>query len=109
VAQRLSVKTVPSVEVQGEGSWVKLRAVTVGEAEDMRSLADLPEDENSPEYRAKQDDIFKKLATIVIEWDWVDDDGTPLPCPPKDWTVFKRLTTDEMAFLNRAMVPSQKN
>ncbi len=93
MAKRLAVYTVPSDEVQGEGSYVKIRAVTRGEAKELtRVLEGLSQAE-----RIARDDQF--LADHIYDWNWVDDDGNPLPLPSQDISVLDRLTVQESTFL----------
>lgn len=60
--------TVPSDSVQGAGSWVKFRRATWGIIKGLRESEDgasgLP-----------------LLAALIVDWNWTDDNGDPLPLP----------------------------
>jgi len=97
MAKRQAIFTVKSDEVQGEGSFVKVRAVLYGEAKLLRkSMNGMSEEEKV----AKIDQL---LIEHVFDWDWVDDDGNPLPLPKDDPDVLNRLTAQEINFLGNAM------
>jgi hypothetical protein len=44
------------------------------------------------------------VAEHVVEWNWTDGEGKDLPYPKNDATVIDRLTNEELAFLNQAIV-----
>jgi hypothetical protein len=89
MSQRLTAtRRIDSAQVQGEGSFVILRNLTVGEASDFIRTAS----GNAVEVRA----AF--LAGKVVEWNWVDGDGNPLP-QPTDESVLRLLTLEEQMFL----------
>lgn len=98
VAQRQNINTFDSEEVQGEGSWVKVRAVPYGEAKaNMRRAAEAATDED----RLKLGE--QAIASYVVEWNWVGDDGKPLPQIHGDPTVLDLLTGAEMGFLKECI------
>ena len=39
------------------------------------------------------------LQEHIAEWNWVDEDGVPMPLPTADNGVFENLNDDETAFL----------
>jgi hypothetical protein len=77
-----AVRKVESDEVQGPGSWVVLRAPT---------LADVI---NVPD----GDDVASHL---VVDWNWVDDDGNPLPKPTPEYV--KGIPFQELNFILQAL------
>jgi hypothetical protein len=92
MAKRNSTKQVDSEAVQGEGSHVVLRRVKVGAWRKLK--------ERTAELKA--DNFAIDLETIqdhVIEWDWVDDDGKPLPLPSDGSIDDLDLTIEEKSFL----------
>ena len=111
--KRQTVKTVETDEIQGEGSFVKVTGVKVKEIKAMRR--------RSRETAVKQkkaeaargagevveevedfDDFGEGLQIIVdhvLDWNWVDDEGSPLPKPEANPKVFDELSTDEMTYL----------
>ena len=101
--KRQSVKKYPSDEVQGEGSFVVVSAVKVGEIRKIRKEA-----------KAEGYDDFEGglglLARHIIKWNFVDDDGNPLPLPREHPEVLEDLTDEESKFLvNCIMGESPKN
>jgi hypothetical protein len=110
--QRANVRTFDTSSVQGEDSWIKLRPMTLGEilavqrdAEERgtvwyklgRWLGRLVKRRPSPVEIA-----CRNMATTiryVRGWNWVDDDGQPLPFPNDDPRVLDRLTLDEMQII----------
>jgi hypothetical protein len=93
MAKRRRVQRHASNDVQGEGSWVITAALTVAEMRAFRA-------------RAKEADFdafelgVDVLKTHVYEWNWVDDDDSPLPQPKDDPEVIDTLTDNEVAFLS---------
>jgi hypothetical protein len=90
---------VKSDEVQGPDSFVVVRRMTVGETKEiMRATAG----------REAGLDTYSEnglwVADHVVEWNWTDGEGQALPFPKNDATVIDRLTNEELAFLNQAIV-----
>ena len=110
--ERLSTRTFDASSVQGEGAILVLRGATVGEVLGNRRAA---EARNTARYRFgrwlgrlfrrapspvdQMRDNMRYYAGHVRSWNWVGDDGEPLPLPADDPSVIERLTTDEMAFI----------
>jgi hypothetical protein len=90
--KRQSVKTYKSDIVQGEGSFVKTTAVKVKEIRQIRKHA---KDEDFDDFEGG----IKLLADHIIKWNWVDDEGQPLPCPKDDPEVINELTNEESEYL----------
>lgn len=90
--QRKSTLRVSCEPVQGEDSYVVLRRITLGEAKKFRTL------DGTPDF-----DRMSFLAPHILDWNWVDDDGEPLPLPSTDSTVLDVLTDAEVAFLVNAL------
>lgn len=104
MAKRQNVVTVPSDTVQGEGSWVKLRKLTVGEA---KTLARTAETLNGGGEVAIQM-TGEILASHIVGWDWVGTEGEPLPLPKDKPEIIDELTGEELNFLALALVGDQK-
>jgi len=96
MAKRLNVYRVDSSIVQGEGSFVEIRALTRDQAkEDRKELVaarDLSDDQQE-----EASDAW--IASMVAGWDWVDDNGLPLPLPGTDVSVIGKLSIQELGFL----------
>jgi hypothetical protein len=96
MAKRLtSIVRVDTPEVQGEGSWVRVRRANVEEMREKR---------NNP----KEVDAFEMGVALItrhaVDWNWVDDDDKPLPFPSEDPSVIEKLTDPEVAALGKAIL-----
>ena len=91
--QRQRVKQIKSEEVQGADSWVKIRKPTVGEARELLGNTELG----------------AKFQQVVLAWNWVDDNGDPLPQPSEVPDITDLLTADEITFINGALTGTTKN
>ena len=101
MAQRLTQKyrRVDSASVQGEGSYVVFTSPTF---DDVATFSDLIFSSGNGE--VKNDAEAVKLVTPMLKqfvtgWDWVDDEGQPLPNPQEEPGVIDRLTMEEQSFL----------
>jgi hypothetical protein len=130
--QRNTIRRVPTPEVQGDDSWVEVRAVTVG---DMMHVYERQEQMRRPSYRVGsflarawgwlrrlfrrkppeplQSDTYREYCYGVIRqvsaWNWVDADGEPLPQPAESPRVVERLTDPEVVCLMRAVYGEPKS
>lgn len=97
---------VDSAEVQGEGSWVLLRSPVI---DDLTSL-DMPAEGDR---KAAIEFGRELLKSLIVDWDWVNDEGEPLPNPVNDPDVVSRLPFQEITFLINAIgleeLTDQKN
>lgn len=79
-------------EVQGEGSFVVLKSLTVGEIRKWRNDA-----------RKEDADVvegtLKVLTKQLVEWNWVDDDGKPLPTTAKGMDALYEAEAEYLAKL----------
>jgi len=96
VAKRKNIIKIETESVQGEGSFVKLRHITVSEGRDQRN-AEKEEGFDAFEYN------IKVLADHIVSWNWVDEDDMPLPLPKDDESVIGRLTDAEIEVLVNAL------
>ena len=99
--KRQSVKKHDTSKVQGEDSYVVLTAVKVKEIRKIRKLA---KTEDFDEFEGG----VSLLARHVVGWNWVDDDGEPLPIPKDNPEVIDELTDEESKFLVDLMMGSPK-
>ena len=94
MAKRQSTFRVDSAEIQGEGSYVVLRHIPYGLVSAAGRKA--TQDAVTPE---EEDEFVRDLiAKGVVEWDWVDDEGTPLPTPAAGLDL-DELLAHEVQFL----------
>ena len=106
--QRLNQRRVDASGVQGEGAYMVLRALPWEmQQRGQRALVEqaggqLPSDPGqipvSLGFLDANDALtHEMLAACVVEWNWVDDAGVPLPLP-RDGGL-EQLTGDEVMFL----------
>lgn len=114
--KRKSVVTIDCDEVQGEDSWIKLRQLTFAEMrvllkelharrkkrrkEIKADLAEFGEESGvRPIDPEELEDSVRLCLDHIVAWNWVDDDGNPLPQPGECPEVLEQLTNAEMQFL----------
>jgi len=97
MAKRTSLKKRDTSEVQGEGSYVVLSSLTVKEVRKARKVG------RDPECDAFEEGI-KLLARHIVAWDWVDDEGKPLPLPKDSPGVMDELTNEESELLANLLI-----
>jgi hypothetical protein len=98
--QRQNVRRIPSSRVQGDDSWIEISRLTVGEAREADRLKDDRETDSF-------DTVVGLYQRHVVGWNWVDDDGQPLPLPKDDPGVVDRLTDLEFSFLGDCLAGSE--
>lgn len=116
MAQRMNTVRVASDAVQGPGSYVVVRKLGYTQRQRATGLlteafgGQLPKSRDLGEVQLplqlmQANDAFTRelLAGNVAEWNWVDDEGQPLPLPSADLGVVDRLTEDEVNFVVRAI------
>lgn len=96
---RQNIKRVASESVQGEGSWVSVKALTLGESKQIAAEATAGEGDTVAQLAL----ATRLIQQRVLAWTWVDDEGNDLPLPSADPNVVDLLTTDEVLFLGRAI------
>jgi hypothetical protein len=77
--------------VQGADAYIVMRKPTFREIKQLSEMKDNPDGNLLP----------KLLAGIVLEWNWVDGSGAPLPAPTVDSIL--DLPMDEVASLADAI------
>lgn len=82
---------------QGTDSFIEIRELTVGEAKAFQERA-------KGNQNGEVDAVaMEALSEMVIAWDWVDDDGQPLPQPHNNPDVFDLLIPSEIQFITEAL------
>jgi len=99
--QRKPNERIPSVEIQGEDSYVVISRMTVKEVRESRKASD------------EQGDMFElgldSVARHIADWNWVDDAGKPLPLPSKNPEVMERAMDDQKIHLRTEMMERNQN
>ena len=106
MSKRLSAEQIPSEDLQGPGSWVRVSRLTVAGMREARRQRQKAEAENK-EFNAFEFGI-EVLKTHVLEWNWVNDDGNPLPQVPENPDVIDLLTDPEVTFLGECIQGSEE-
>ena len=87
------VKVIPLFSVRQYIAWNKLRNALTGDADNMeRGL----------------NTLCHELSNKVVEWNWTDNEGTPLEKPYKKPEVLMDLTEEELIWLSTALVETQQ-
>lgn len=89
--KRQRVKRFDSTEVQGEGSFVTCSSTTLGEQREIGRRQKDGEDMGLVG--------LDVLRTHILQWNWVDDDGEPMPQVSTDPDILDELTDAELEFL----------
>jgi len=108
---RQNVKEVPSDVVQGEGSWVKVRRPTVKEVKEGQAKYDVARNakaDKESNMEGAYDEACVKALKFCLGWNWVDDEGKPLPQPTEPG-VRDTLTDDEVTFILDELFGSKEN
>jgi hypothetical protein len=95
MATRLNTRRVEADEVQGPGSFVVVRYPTVAEA---RAIFAANGREEETVVSAPI------LLRSIVEWNWVDEAGLPLPLPQNPDDLTATLCDNEHRFLLRAVL-----
>jgi len=91
------LRVVNSEEVQGPDSFVKVRSPLWDEVKALRQVQREGDEDEALE-RAEE-----MVRECVVEWNWTDENGNPLPLPGKMERLGEMLTAEEMKFLIRAI------
>lgn len=99
--KRQTVVKHKSDEIQGDGSYVVLSAIKVREIREIRRKE---KEESADTF----EEGMKILKNHIVGWNWVDDEGEPLPLPKEDSEVIDELTEDEATFLVNLLMGSEE-
>ncbi len=79
-------------KVQGEDSFIILKKLTLGDIEKIT--------EKGRRQKASRSEVGRLILIARIEdWNWADENGTPLPLPRDNPKVLEGLTEDEALFI----------
>lgn len=95
MSKRQNVRKIDTPKLQGPGSFVEFRRFTYGESKTIQAA----KAEHADDANWQQDESVRLLCEHLVNWNWVDDVGDPLPLPKDDPTVVDQLTDEEMEFL----------
>lgn len=118
--KRQRTKRYSTEHLMGPGSYVVIKTISIGEAMAIEDAAKPPEMQpgmSEDEWQQCLDEHeekvkhlnFQAMADCVVEWNWVDDNDTPLPQPRSNPEVFALLTPPEIDFIADKMGGETKN
>lgn len=93
-------KRVPSDAVQGEGSWIEVVGLTLGETKRIAAATEANGGNSSAQVELTEQHIREHL----VNWNWLDNNGDPLPLPKDDAAVLDRLYIEEITFISKAII-----
>ena len=97
MAKRIAVRKYDTDSVQGEGSFVVMSSLKVGETRKLRKLVASDD----------VDEVFeglKLLSKHVVDWNWVDDNDELMPLPEGKIAVMDELTNEEVEVLSDLLI-----
>lgn len=91
---------------QGADAFIVVKRLTVEESNSFtEKFNQLQEDAVDAEARQNGElEARKSFGELVFDWNWVDNDGNPLPKPHNNPDVFGALYNEELEWITRAIV-----
>ncbi|MHC4195892.1 MAG: hypothetical protein ACYSYU_10795 [Planctomycetota bacterium] len=87
-------RVVDSSEIQGEGSFVKIKNISLNEIlGHSQGAKGKPDDEEAAQMG------LQILDDMIVDWDWVDDEDNPLPVPAENPGTIASLPFQESSWL----------
>lgn len=109
--RKTSIVRVDASDVQGEGAFVVVKKMQWGEikalSKQQRKANKLAKTDEEASEEMAIDMTDKLIASRVLEWNWVDDNGDPLPQPKDNPEVIDMCTDEEFEFLGTAIAGSE--
>lgn len=102
--KRQNTFRLASEVVQGEGSYVVLRAMPYGVLREVLGKAETLDAQNPLVEMRMTDALAERIINdCVAEWNWVDDQDQALPTPQQGLRI-EQLTTDEVGFIVQSLM-----
>lgn len=92
--RQVKTRRIPTDSIQGPDSFVVIRPPKWGLLRKAQKQA-----KQGGEAEAGIAFAEELLVKSVLDWNWTDDDGNPLPLPKDEPGVLEDLDADEVAFL----------
>lgn len=92
---RQRIHKYPSKEIQGEDSWVTCSLLTVRDQRMAKQAITAGKD--------PAEVGVEIILEHVLEWNWVDDDGNPMPQLKDDPEYIENMTDAEITFLTECI------
>ena len=87
-------RVVDSSEIQGEGSFIKIKNISLNEILDRtQNMNGKPSAEEAAHLG------LQVLDDMIVDWDWVNDDDEPLPVPAENPGTIADLPFQESSWL----------
>ena len=96
--ERKKTVKLQSTRAQGKDSWVEVVPLTVRGSREFRGRL-----EAADNTEAREAILLAELCAHIVAWNWVDEDGKPLPSPQQEPEVLEGLTSREVIFLRDAL------
>ncbi len=95
MAKRLhkQYRMLDSSEIQGEGSFVKFKNLSIKEVIQFTQSGGKPTDKDAADMG------MALLNQMIIDWNWVDDEDNPLPIPAETPGTLTSLPFQEATWL----------
>jgi len=93
-----AIRHIETPELQGEDSWVKIRRTYGRDLKRMIPQGQRLRADDTPDLE-KYEFGEQRIRDLVVGWNWVDDDGKPLPLPRDQADITEALRDDEIMFL----------
>lgn len=104
---RVTSKRIDTTSLQGEDSYIVIRPVSWKTAKQARAFLAIGDvslrtdmtNQQKVDHMAQESALTEEcLFTSVVEWNWADESGKPLPVPRKTEDL-DLLTSEEVQFL----------
>lgn len=104
---RVTSRRVETPELQGEGSFVVFRKLSHGAVKEVRRFMVIGDVKERKDLTVEQiDEMITKEETLtlelvsngIVEWNWQDDAGNPLPIP-KTTEDLDKMTDEEVQYI----------
>jgi len=107
--QRKANVKIPTPEVQGDDSWVVLRPAKLGQIQALMSMSNASLTTDLEAQKAVLDNIAALIDELLLDWNWVDENGDPLQTPQQGASSAALLTMDEIIYLSQKIAASMND
>jgi hypothetical protein len=96
MTRRNATKRFDASKVQGDGAWVEARVMTIGDMLEAQKTKD-----------SNMEFTLKMFKSHIVDWNWSDENGEPLPSPSDEPEILHTLTQEEYQFLTEVFRGSE--
>jgi len=93
-----AIRHIETPDLQGEDSWVEIRRAKGRDLKKIIPMGARLRADDTPDLE-KYEFSEQRLRDLIVAWNWVGDDGKPLPLPRDQADITEELTEDELLFL----------